>query len=212
MSRGATLRARRLALGRTLEQVSAATRIPVPHLEALEEDRLEDLPAGPYAGAYLRALRAELDLEGSSESEPEPAVAAPSGAPLWAVRAIAATSVIGLVVVIASFTWERLAPRLAPGTPVDTAPDQVLVVHPVRTTNLRVVADGETRHEGEAAGGERLEFQAKDRIEVEVRAIADVKLEWNGQEIVPQGRQDAGRRLVFEDDVATTPLGALVPR
>ncbi|MCB9686962.1 MAG: helix-turn-helix domain-containing protein [Alphaproteobacteria bacterium] len=212
MGRGATIRARRLALGRSLEQVSASTKIPVAHLEAIEEDRVEDLPAGPYAAAYLRALQSELELDASSESEPEPATAPPSGAPLWLVRAIAGASVIGLIIVLASFTWERLAHRIAPGTPVDAPPDQVVVIQPLRTTTLRVVTDGEPRHEGQVSGGQRLEFEARDSIEVEVRAISDVKLEWNGQEIVPQGRQDAPRRLVFQDDDDATPLGALVPR
>lgn len=212
MGRGATIRARRLALGRTIEQVAATTKIPVAHLEALEEDRVEDLPAGPYAAAYLRALQAELDLDASTDSEPEPQFTPPSGAPLWLVRAIAATSVLGLVVVLASFTWERLAHRIAPGTPVDAPPDQVVVILPLRSTTLRVVTDGEQRQDGQVSGGQRLEFEARDTIEVEVRAISDVKLEWNGQEIVPQGRQDAPRRLVFQDDDESTPLGALVPR
>ena len=57
MGQGPAIRARRLALGRSLEDVSAATRIPVQHLESLEEDRPEDLPAGPYAAVWLRAVR-----------------------------------------------------------------------------------------------------------------------------------------------------------
>ena len=49
-------------------------------------------------------------------------------------------------------------------------------------------------------GFDRIELAARERLEVELTAIGDVKLEWNGEAVVPQGRQDAPRRLVFIDD------------
>ncbi|NCG22234.1 MAG: hypothetical protein GWP91_24725, partial [Rhodobacterales bacterium] len=56
------IRTKRQATGQTVEEVSERTRIPVAHLIAIEDERLQDLPAGPYASAYLRTLETHLGL------------------------------------------------------------------------------------------------------------------------------------------------------
>ena len=66
---GAALRATRLGLGRSLQEVSDATRIKRAYLEALEEMRLEDLPSRPFTIGYVRAYARALGLD------PEAAVA-----------------------------------------------------------------------------------------------------------------------------------------
>ena len=69
-----------------------------------------------------------------------------------------------------------------------------------RSTTVTVAVDGGAPEERAVAGGEKLELAARERLEVGLRAIGDVRLEWNGETVVPQGRQDAPRRLVFVDD------------
>jgi|SRR5581483_1351123 len=38
----------------TLEEVAKATRVPLEHLRALEEDRIQDLPGDAFAIGYIR--------------------------------------------------------------------------------------------------------------------------------------------------------------
>lgn len=198
--RGSVLRARRIALGRSVEEVAEATKIPVAHLRALEDEREHDLPAGPYAQAYARTLARHLGIdEAASEEAPAAPAAPPQGAPLWLVRAMALTSLVALVVVLGSVGWERLRPVLDRPAAAPVA-DQRVVIEARRTTTVRVGVDGARAQERAIAGGERIELAARDRVEVDVPVLADVRIEWNGETVVPQGRQDAPRRLVFVDD------------
>ena len=115
MSFGALFREARLARGLSLADVGQATRIPEEHLRALEDDRPEDLPEGPYRAAYTRAVCALLEIEPPDDLPevmlPEPRV------PLWAVRLIAGSSVAMVVGLMASTsgtsavrTWTSEAP------------------------------------------------------------------------------------------------------
>ncbi len=63
---GELLRSRRQALGITLEQVHAETRIPVRYLQALEEERFEAFPAVTYARGFLRTYAQFLELDPES--------------------------------------------------------------------------------------------------------------------------------------------------
>ncbi len=56
--------------GMTLEDVAAITRIPVSSLKALEEGRIEDLPAPAYVRGFVIAYCRTVGLD------PEPALAA----------------------------------------------------------------------------------------------------------------------------------------
>jgi cytoskeletal protein RodZ len=60
---GAVLRARREALGLTLDDVQAATHIRTGYLEALEENRWDHLPAEVYAVGFLRTYARYLGLD-----------------------------------------------------------------------------------------------------------------------------------------------------
>lgn len=197
---GARLRARREALGRSLQELAAATRIPAQHLEALEDDRLEDLPAGPYAQVWARAVAAELGLEASESEEAPPVAQPPQGAPLWLVRALAVSSLMALFVVLASWAWERVRPVIDAPRITTSTPDQHLAVSARRTTRVSVTVDGEPSFDGELSGGERKEFAGRDRVEISVESLSAVGLSWNGVDLVPQGVQDAPRRRVFVDD------------
>lgn len=65
---GAVLRAARAARRASLVDLRARTKIDVRYLEALEEERFEDLPPLPFARGFLRTYALELDLD------PEPLV------------------------------------------------------------------------------------------------------------------------------------------
>ena len=60
---GDTLRNARLRRGIDLEQVVAATKIRLHHLEAMEADQFERLPGGLFARSFLRQYACLLDLD-----------------------------------------------------------------------------------------------------------------------------------------------------
>jgi len=60
---GRDLRAARLRRGDEIAQVSRALKIRKDHLEALEEDRLEDLPGKTYAIGFVRSYARHLGLD-----------------------------------------------------------------------------------------------------------------------------------------------------
>jgi cytoskeleton protein RodZ len=66
---GQDLRAARLRRGDEIAQVSRALKIRKDHLEALEEDRLEDLPGKTYAVGFVRSYARHLGLDASAYVE-----------------------------------------------------------------------------------------------------------------------------------------------
>jgi cytoskeleton protein RodZ len=60
---GDTLRNARLRRGIDLEQVVAATKIRLHHLEAMEADQFERLPGGLFARSFLQQYARLLDLD-----------------------------------------------------------------------------------------------------------------------------------------------------
>lgn len=119
--------------------------------------------------------------------------------PLWLVRLLAISSVAALLSLVGWQVLEgRRMARAAATTP--TAPSQQLSVLARYNTHLKVLVDGELVADGPLAGGESLDLQAHREIVVELPAVQSVRLEYNGRTIVPQGRQDAPRRLLFVDD------------
>jgi len=60
---GTQLRARRLQLGRTLQEIAEKTRITRGYLEALEEGRFDAVPGEVYLSGFLRTYAEELGLE-----------------------------------------------------------------------------------------------------------------------------------------------------
>jgi hypothetical protein len=59
---GDTLRRERLRRGLRLEQVSARTKIALHHLQAMEENRFDQLPGGLFTRSFLRQYTHALDL------------------------------------------------------------------------------------------------------------------------------------------------------
>ncbi len=82
-------------------------------------------------------------------------------------------------------------------------PDQTVRVVARRNTPLKVLVDKELVFDGRLAGGDDREFIGRERVAVELPATSAVRIEYNGRSIVPQGHQDAPRRLVFVDDMGS---------
>src|SRR5262245_65443668 len=55
LSLGAYLRSLREAKGGSLEDMARSTRVGIRHLEALEEERLADLPSPVFVRGFIRA-------------------------------------------------------------------------------------------------------------------------------------------------------------
>ncbi|HET7084410.1 MAG TPA: RodZ domain-containing protein [Rhizomicrobium sp.] len=66
---GQDLRAARLRRGDEIAQVSRALKIRKDHLEALENDRLEDLPGKTYAIGFVRSYARHLGLDAAEYVE-----------------------------------------------------------------------------------------------------------------------------------------------
>ena len=194
------LRAKRQAKGLTIEEVSRDTRIATEHLLALEEGRPNDIPTGPYAQMYLRAYQEYLGLEPvapdalwSAEEPPES-----RGPSLWVVRVLAAGACLALLALIG---WQ-LGYRNGIGTEAaKKAPDQHLHIVARRNTDLKILVDDKVVLDRRLAGGEEVNVAGHDRVELHMAATQDARVEYNGNLIVPQGRQDVPRRLVFIDDL-----------
>lgn len=84
---GAALKAARTRKAQTLEAAAQQTRIPRKHLEALENDRFEELPAPVYLRGFLKSYCDFLDLsfdplwrQLEAEMAGEPAEEAPAPA------------------------------------------------------------------------------------------------------------------------------------
>lgn len=60
---GTTLRQQREALGLSLKEIAATTRIQQSNLLALEEDRFEELPAEVFTRGFLRSFAREIELD-----------------------------------------------------------------------------------------------------------------------------------------------------
>jgi hypothetical protein len=61
---GQSLREARLARGATLEAIEAKTRIRARYLQALENERFDELPGEAYAKGFLRTYADHLGLDG----------------------------------------------------------------------------------------------------------------------------------------------------
>lgn len=201
------LRSRREARGVSLDHASRSTRIPVAHLRAIEEGRFDDLPAGPYRAGQVRAYYTWLGLEADPELLERLRPDGPSSddvgvGAVWAVRIVAGAlcaALIGLLVWMLSGS-PPVADTGSVGAAAN-APDQVVVVTARRTTHLEVLVDGEVVLDREVPGGERIEVAGHRRVEVRLEGADSARVEYNGELVVPQGRQDVPRRLVFIDDL-----------
>ena len=127
-----------------------------------------------------------------------------SSVTLWLPRVVAGLACLVLLVLV---IWQfgGLGPSSSGSdTSVDPdAPDQVVVLRALRTAHFQVLVDGEVVLDRELPGGERFEAAGHHRVEVRLEGADTARVEYNGDLVRPQGRQDVPRRLVFIDDLDT---------
>jgi hypothetical protein len=134
---GSSLRAERERLGLSLKEAESETRIRARYLEALEEERFDDLPGEAYVRGFLRSYAAYLGLDGAQYLAayrarvrvPQPAIApVPVGTPapprVWALAAAVA---VAALVAIALGAW-RLEEREPTEPPPPTGPHPESIV------------------------------------------------------------------------------------
>ncbi len=63
---GEMLRARRVELGMTHADVANAVKLPARRIEAMEEERWDELPDGPYLRGFLRNVARALQLDATT--------------------------------------------------------------------------------------------------------------------------------------------------
>ena len=130
---GSSLREARLRRGVSLEQVEADTCIRVANLEALEDERFDDLPGDVYAAAFVREYADYLGLDAAHfvevfketrRYEPAPIVhdavttlSPPSRAPLLVLAALVAVAVAA-----GAFLFLRGGDEQPAASPAPTAP------------------------------------------------------------------------------------------
>lgn len=125
---GAQLRAAREAMGLTVEQVAAQTRIPQRHLHTIEEGAFAQLPGRTYAVGFSRTyaktvgldqddvvamVRAELDEQSALDERPRPATFEPGDPARVPSRGLGWFAVFALLLLLAGgffFFREMFAP------------------------------------------------------------------------------------------------------
>ena len=141
---GATLRAAREARGLTLDDVSARTRVPLRHLEAIEAGAYATLPSGAYAVGFARAyaravgvsdaliakqVRAEVDRAGPRKPEYTPfEMADPARVPSRGLAVIAAG--LALAILILGGLWFASTRFGTGGESTTSTPDAVVAAVP----------------------------------------------------------------------------------
>ncbi len=117
---GAELRAARLRLGWTLEEVAQGLRIRLPFLEAIEEGRIGDLPGAAYAVGFVRTYATSLGLDPdevsrrfraeSQEVNRKTELSFPAPVPERGVPA-GAVVLLGLILAVGAYAaWYKFSP------------------------------------------------------------------------------------------------------
>jgi cytoskeleton protein RodZ len=121
---GAELRGAREALGCSVADMAARLRIRRPHLEALEEGRLRDLPGAAYAVGFVRTYAGALGLDADAASRrfreligqeaPKPKLVFPEPVPergMPGATFVVAGAVVAIGTYVAWFNWSSGGPR-----------------------------------------------------------------------------------------------------
>lgn len=153
-SMGSYLRSLREAKNGSLEEMARSTRVGIRHLEALESDRLSELPAPVFVRGFIRAYcsflnqrpdealgryRDMLGERGAIEASAPPVQPATSwsGSPVLVSLALLIVFGLGLLAVNGML---RRAPRAAAPAPVE-APNGPVVVSPQGETPAAASAE-----------------------------------------------------------------------
>jgi cytoskeleton protein RodZ len=148
---GAVLRATRERQGLSLNDIAEATCVRRAYLEAIEEMRLDQLPARPFTIGYVKAYAKALGMDGEAAAhrfkEDAPEIAEPLRPPVGVEkrgdRRLGLMVALGVVVLAAIVIWnvaQRAMTNAAPPPPAvpDTSPVAAAPAAP--TTQLAVAA------------------------------------------------------------------------
>ena len=215
---GETLRAAREAQGLGIADVSARTRVPARHLEAIEAGDYQSLPSPTYAVGFARAyarsvgadevaiaqaVRREVDRLGRRQPEYAPyEVADPARVPSRGVAVVAAGLALGVLILAALWFgggWLRQAAEPAGVAPV-VAARSVPTPTPVPTA---------------PTGGEVV-LTAQDEVWLRVYDAANTTLflgtmKAGDRFVVPANAADPKINVGRPDKLAVTLNGAAVP-
>ncbi|MCA9572997.1 MAG: helix-turn-helix domain-containing protein, partial [Myxococcales bacterium] len=151
---GRQLQEARESRGWSLDDLARRTRIGVEHLRALEEDRHDALPEGPWRAAWIRTLCEELGVEEPIEAPEIPAPVVPLGV----VRAIGLGA---MFLVIGLFAWQRWGsvPAEITAPPAPRVRDQVVEIVAERNVSVKAWIDGQPALDTVLTGGESQTFE-----------------------------------------------------
>ena len=211
------LRHERERRGWSLDDVASRTRIPRQYIEALEDGNHDVLPPGPFFRGYLRQY---LEFLGEADPEQErteaeqdvvdqtienqvaratsAAMEQSQGVPL--TRLVLAGFVLTLAITLALQVNHRLnspAVVATAGGVVPLGPPHHVRVYAVEDVNMEVTVDGKEAYKGIVKGTNGMEFEAANRLELDISDLTRVTLHYNDKRIEPLGSLSRGRRLVF---------------
>lgn len=206
---GAALRAERERRHISLDAVARGTLVRLDFLQQIDEDRIENLPAGAYAKGFIRAYATHLGLDwrpfakAYEERYAQPApelsrvvrrgVRVPPAAQRRAWK-IAVTSAISLIVLLALLGAFRSGedPAEVPDVSATSARAlQPLPQNPLgavvrvqvigEASWVEVQADGQVIFAGTLRAGEARSFKGTDRVVVFVARAREVAITANGR-------------------------------
>lgn len=224
---GAHLRRCREEAGLTPEEVARRSRIPPRILRALEDGRLEAMPAPVYLRGFIRSYCGEVGADpdpalalyeaACPAAGPSPSLvpaasgllaAAPARRPQWrraVTAAVAAVTIVSGTTAIVYLVATRRPASAPPAravvatpAPVSSGPrERVLVVRVDETTWLRVLPGAGQAWEATLPPGSIREWRTADRFTLTVGNAGGVRLELDGQPLPPLG----ARGVVVRDVV-----------
>jgi len=190
--------------GLSIDEVAEATKIPAGFLRAIEDDRLGDLPAGPYALGYIKSYSQFLGVH--YEETPTQTKSLPKKRGRQRRTAVFAAAVATLALVGA------LAAGQSSREPVDptTLPPRVRVkAAAVGPVTVVVSVDGGTPVEHKLDYGQLVDEEGRSEVSVWVSEMANLRVQVGGDAfgkispLRPGGVLKGPRRLTFSDDEGT---------
>lgn len=205
---GSLLKEARHKKGHSLEAASLTTRIPKKFLEAMEANRLEEIPAEAYLRGFLKnycdyletdfeplwrivtsAAEPAAPAEGGSapapSAEKRPEAAAPAGVSPGLVLGVAAVLALSGLLLLSGGSREEPPPPPAPAPPEALQPlaasrEAVLIVEFKDDAWVRIAAEGQIRFEGRVPRGSRQEWKSRQGFEIRAPSPESLTLTLNG--------------------------------
>jgi hypothetical protein len=194
---GQSLREARLAQGLTLKAVEASTRIRAHYLQALEDERYDELPGEAYAMGFLRTYADHLGLDGQEYLAAYRARARAAAEPAFLPRAqrpyephrtgpaLAGVAAAVLLVALSLAAW-RLGNTTDSSPPAVELPDaKAVAITAARASQLEVRLGGEDGRRlwsGTLRPGRRLRFGLAQPLWLRARVPRRLRLTAGGTE------------------------------